>query len=313
MPTGQFGQDLAALRAQTQMRPIVNPGGSAGPMAKGKTSPPRPGVGEMAGDFATGVAKGVGSTAVGLGNLVHKTPVLGDLTDILARMTGGGDNPGNAFDAAQQQLTARPGTMEGTGKTAEQIAEFFTPVKGSGVLKVQTLPTAVRSALVKKMVPYLKNSPQLAGLVNKLAAVGGDAGTAMGLSAAHGGNEGDVAQAGTIAGVGAGALGPMAGGAARGATAFAATPIGRQVVPYLAALGTSAAGDFSSGGLGAGLGAFGLSRMLARRFLDARHITPAVAAKAGRTVQKGVETGARATAAIADTFRPSRRRLEQGQ
>lgn len=313
MPTGQFGQDLAALRAQTQMRPPVNPGGAAAPMAKAKTSPPRPGVGEMAGDFITGAAKGAGSTAVGLGNLVHKTPILGDLTDILARLTGGGDNPGDAFDAAQEQLTARPGTMEGAGKTAEQIAEWFTPIKGSGVLKVQTLPTAVRSALVKKMIPYLKNSPQYAGIVNKLAAVGGDAATAGALSAAHGGNEGDVAQAGTIAGVGAGAFGPAAGAITKGATSFAATPTGRQIIPYLAALGTSSAVPFTMPGLGATMGSFGLSRMLARRFLDAQHITSGVAAKAGRGAQKGVETGARATAAIADTFRPSRRRLEQGQ
>lgn len=304
MPTGQFGQDLAALRAQTQMRPPVNPGGATGPMT-GKTQPPKPGLRARVGELATGVAKGAGESVVGLGEMVHNTPVLGDLTDMLARMTGG--NPDDAFGAAHQQLTARPGSMEGTGKTMEQIAEFFLPVKGTGAAKITTLPMGMRQALIKRLVSAIPNgaSPEMMARLNKLAAiggrVGGEAGSAALVSSIHGNDDPEAPAA--VAG-----SGPLVGAGASGAASALNTAWGKELAPYLAALGTASVAPFTMPGLGAAMGSFGLTRMAARRLLK----NPTTVPKIQRTLRSGAELGARGLGAVTDQVMP-RRRLEQGQ
>lgn len=314
MPTGTIGEELRALRAQTGGRMPVSNSGAAAP-APAQANPqgkPR----STVKDFGTGIVKGMGDTAINLGEMVHSIPGIGDLTDKLSTMIGPeGTNPETAFTGARGYTKPESGA-ESAGKTVEQIAEFFTPVKGTGIAKIETLPIAMRKGLIAKLASMIPNnaSPEMMKLLNKAGTytgrVAGDAGTSAAVSLAHGADEGEAERSGLIAGLGPAVLGPVAGAAGKAGTKFAGSPMGRQILPYMAALGTSAAGNFSSGGLGAGLGAFGLTRMMARRLLDAQHITPTVARNAGRAAQSGAETGMRLTAAGTDTTIP-RRRLAQ--
>lgn len=314
MPQGTIGEELRALRAQTAGRvPVANSGELPAPDPQASQGLRRSKIKAL----GTGMLKGAGDTAINLGELVHSIPGIGDLTDKLATMVGPeGTNPETAFGAAPGAFTKPESGAESAGKTIEQIAEFFTPVKGTGLAKIEVLPSAVRKGLITKLVSMIPNSagPDAMKLMNKLATytgrVAGDAGTSAAVSVAHGADEGEAERAGLMASLGPAVLGPAANATAKGATKFAGSPMGRQILPYMTALGTSAAGNFSGAGLGAGLGAFGLTRMLARRLLDAQHITPRVAVKAGRAAQAGVETGTRLTAAGTDTLMP-RRRLEK--
>jgi CHASE3 domain sensor protein len=90
----------------------------AAPPIDGGTMAVQGQVAENAIDFATGAAKGVGSTVYNLGKLAHKyIPGM----DIIAP-----DNAG-AFEGAPPAALEAEGGWQSAGKTAEQVGEFFVP------------------------------------------------------------------------------------------------------------------------------------------------------------------------------------------
>ena len=102
-------------------------------------------------------------------------------------------------------------------------------------------------------------------------------------------------------------LGAGAGAGAQSVARFSTTQAGRELLPYLAALSSAQVLPMSMPGLGAALGTFGLSRMLARRALP-RTLSQKQVRGVGEAARKGVEFGSRATMAGVDTLQ--RRRLE---
>lgn len=109
----------------------------------------------MAGDFGIGVAKGAGSTAFGVGKMLHDYTPVGRLTDAAA--------PG-VFDERPEMLEPT-NTAQRVGKTVEQIGEFFVPVGMVGkAAKAAELAKAGLLTLAQT------DSPTTAGVATALTA-----------------------------------------------------------------------------------------------------------------------------------------------
>jgi len=298
MPQGTFGQDLQQLRASKKAQ---------GPTLKDKTPTGIPGPTDTSGaefadytgleflkDLLTGVAKEGGDVAFNLGKGVHNTPVLGQLTDALAKLVGPeGTDPSAAFaqEPAELEATGRGG--EQLGKGAGQLASFFLPVGPA------------RAAAIKGLVKMIPNSasPAMMAQLNKLAAltgrIGGEAGSAAAVSAAHGdttpGSAATAAATGTAAGEALGA----------GTTALR-TGVGKKIAPIVAAsLAMRGIQKKMPVGLGGSMGAFGLIKGLAHDFLtNPRYTTPM-----RRTLQAAGRGAGRVAANSATEEPPPRRRL----
>jgi ABC-type amino acid transport substrate-binding protein len=85
------------------------------------------------GEVGKGVVKGVASTAVGLGQLVHKVPGVSAITDWIYGQPSGFSQ--QSFPAAREMLKPQS-TGEKVGFAAEQIGEFMAP--GSAVTKLKS-------------------------------------------------------------------------------------------------------------------------------------------------------------------------------
>lgn len=251
----------------------------------------------MFGDVLTGIGKGAGQTAFNLGNLVHKTPLLGQLTDKLATLVGPeGTDPEAAFSKNPQELEAT-NTAQKVGKVGEQVGEFFIPASAS------------RLATVKGLVKLIPDtaSPQAMALANKmLAQVGrvlGEAGSAAGVSAVHGDETPE--KSAEIAG------GTTAAGAALGATAKALlkTTVGRELAPYLTAIAAmNIVSPFTPGGMASTVGAFGLTRSMANRAFR----SPKLRTQIGTRIAQGASKLGEAAAGAESEYRvPQRRRLKE--
>ncbi len=261
-------------------------------------------------DFVTGAAKGVGDTAGNLGNAVHSIPILGNITDFLAthaaapiigKLTGqdtSGTNPGASFkgwDAAMEP--AKNNTGEHVGKLIEQVLEFFLPGGKAG--------TAAQAA--SGATDAVLNLPKAAGPVRRAltdmafkgSRMAGDAAAAGAVSAAHGDKDPQYAAAGQLGG-------SLLGEGASQFTKLLASKSGQDIGPYIAGMLAMAAshglGPEVAGG--AGLGTFGLSRMLARRALRA----PGAVGKLGWMAEQGGDTLGKVAAGGIDQARAPQRR-----
>lgn len=297
MPQGSIGEELRALRAQRGGRPLVVGGGHEPVVTPPLTSRRRSTVDTLI-DVGRGVAKGAGQTAFNLGNLVHKTPLLGDLTDILARIAGSEDtSPDAAFAQTPDVLEAKSGA-ERFGKGVEQVGEFLLP---AGPARLATIKRLV------SMIPNQTPANQMR-ILNKAAAllgrVGGEAGSAAGVSMVHGESNPEIE--GGIA-----ATAPLVGGAGRagvqGLSSAMQTKAGRELLPYLAAvLGLNIAGGLTPAGVASSIGAFGIAKHGAQSFLK----SPRAINLTKRALGRGLETGTRVGAGVIDVTRARRRRLD---
>lgn len=252
-------------------------------------------------DVLTGVGKGASETAFDLGSMVHKIPLIGDLTDKLSSYIGPdpkkypGADPSKAFATVPKDLEPTNAYQSG-GKTAEQVGEFFVPA-----------PSA-RLEAIKGLVRLIPDtaSPQAMKLANRvLAHVGrvvGEAGSAGAVSAVHG--DDNPGTSALIAGVTAGAsqaLGPMA-------KSLLQTKLGREIAPMLAAItAMHMGGGMSELGLGAGLGTYGILKRTASDALE----NPKVQAQMGNAITKiGTKGGELAAGVESESRVPQRRRLK---
>lgn len=245
---------------------------NAPPVAAGRGSNPHGAPGASfsglvsdVGDVGTGVVKGAGQTAFGLGDLVHRTPVLGSITDALAKMVGPeGTDPNAAFSQQPDVLNADNGAQH-LGKVAEQVGEFFIP---AGL---------AREAAVKGLVRLIPNSasPGMMSVLNKAGAIigrtVGEAGSAAAVSDLHGdthpGESASIAAGSSLLGSGLSATAPLI-----------KSPIAQQVLPTLMAiLGMKTAGGLTPGGVGAGLGMFSVARAMAQHLVQNPKAVPTVA------------------------------------
>lgn len=257
----------------------------------------------------SGVAKGAGETAINLGKIVHKTPILGSLTDALAKLVGPeGTDPNQAFqqDAGKMQLrvgghdvtTEAGNTAESIGKGLEQVGEFMIPAGPSRLATIRQLVKMIPNATKPSTMKMLVKAAQMAGRV------GGEAASAGGVSMVHGEQDPQVEAA--IAGGS-----PLAGEALSKMIAILKTPFGQKVAPVLAAAGVMPIlGGLTPSGIAGTMGTYGLVRgAAAQAIAPGSKLVPRLqrAAKAGATF------GGRASAGTADQLRLQRRRLQEGQ
>ena len=261
-----------------------------------------------------GVVKGAGETAFKAGSVVHNTPGVGDLTDLLSRMVAptigyamngmqspdqGADaffksNPDAAFSQTPRELEAN-GTAEAVGKGLEQAGEFFIPAG----------PT--RMAAIERLVKFIPNATPAVQMkiLNKLAAltgrVAGEGASATGVAALHGDEdpqtEGKAAAIAT--GTGEGLAGLMN---------VLKTQAGKKLGPFFAAMTAMNAGSkVLPKGLGSQMGAFGLLKGGAKSLIE----DPGKIRTGQKLVKSGANLGGRATAAGIDHVRLQKRRLKQ--
>jgi hypothetical protein len=264
-------------------------------------------------ELISGVAKGAGESAFNLGNAVNSTPILGDITGALAKLVGPeGTDPDAAFSKTPDVLKAKTGA-EDLGKSVEQMAEFFLPTgPGSKILSkfapklAQIANTGFRGAgmeaAASAAVPVANAIPKATGALNKAIPVvgkmAGDGAQAAGTAALHGDENPEIP--GLI-----GAAAPAMGAAGKGVAGLLATPFGRQVGPYIAAiLAMQGLGGATGAGLSGSMGAFALSKAGANQLLKKPQTIPSLRRIAGR----GAESATTATAGAYDHIR--RRRLE---
>ena len=85
-------------------------------------------------DNAIGAIKGLGSTVTGLGQKAYDyIPFVKQASDAVQRLAFGDVNP-EMMAGAQAGVLQPTNAAQATGKTAEQIAEFFLPTAEAGVL-----------------------------------------------------------------------------------------------------------------------------------------------------------------------------------
>lgn len=252
-------------------------------------------------DVLTGVGKGAGETAFDLGSLVHKIPLIGDLTDKLSSFVGPdpkkypGADPSKAFAKVPDDLEAK-NDYQKAGKTAEQVGEFFVPAPSA---RLETIKGLV------KLIPDTA-SPEAMRLANRVLAhvgrVGGEAGSAGAVSAVHGDDNPGVsaAIAGATSGVSEG-LGPLS-------QRLLKTKLGQEIAPMLAAIGAMhMGGGMSELGLGAGLGTYGILKRTAGDALA----NPKMQAQMGKVITKiGTKGGELAAGLESESRVPQRRRLK---
>ncbi len=128
-------------------------------------------------DLAIGAVKGAASTAVGLGELVHKLPFVSQATDALYGMPAGSSQ--SSFSEARKDLTPT-NTAQAFGKGAEQIGEFFLPA--GATTKLKAAATTGR------------------GLLDAMFGAAAEAGSAGAVTAAQTGSPSAAIPSGTMAG-----------------------------------------------------------------------------------------------------------------
>lgn len=243
--------------------------------------------------LAKGFVKGAGETAFELGDMVHNTPGVGNLTDMLAKLVGPeGTNPDGAFSKTPEQLEAH-GTAEEIGKTGEQVGEFFIA------------PGQARKAAIERLVRFIPNATPAnqMKILNKIAAITGrvvgEAGSATAVSAIHGDENPQYA------GV-AGGAGPLVGEGLSSAVGTLKTPGMQKIAPVLAAMLTmKGLGGITPEGLAGGMATFGLAKQGAKRLIE----NPATVRTAQNVARTGANVGGRVTAGDIDQFRAKKRRL----
>lgn len=257
------------------------------------------------GDVGLGALKGLGESVFKGGQLVHRTPILGNVTDAIAKLLGPeGTDPDQAFAQMPPEL-ASTSTAQHLGKFGEQVAE------------IGLLGKPARMAAIGGLVKAIPNSasPATMQVLNQVAAILGRSigeGGAAGLSAlAH--EDPNPERAALI-----GASGPVAGAALGKATDFAAqamnTKLGAEILPLLVA-GTAmqAAGGLTPGGLGAGLGTWGTMRAGARQVLTDPQLTKKVKAIEQLVSLAAARSGAAASTQLGVDRRQSRQDYDRAQ
>lgn len=78
-------------------------------------------VASVIGDYLVGAGKGVANTGIGLGEVAHRGAEAVGIAE-----------PTDAFSLAREEFTTPANGVQGAGKTAEQIAEFFLLPGGAG-------------------------------------------------------------------------------------------------------------------------------------------------------------------------------------
>src|SRR3990167_40819 len=295
MPQSSIADDLRAIRAKTgNRRAVAKPSPEDELLAL--SQPPKPPKSVAGSALETGKNLGIGALkGVGeLGDLVHKTPVLGDLTDQLAKLVGPeGTDPKAAF---QSDVLKPEGAAQKMGKAWEQIGEFFLP---AGPAKL---------ALIERPVKLSPNAttPAMMAKMNKMAArlggVGGEAGSAGAVAASHGDQDTDAEMA--VAG-----SAPLVGEAAgKGMTAFLRTPLGKQLAPILLASGVMGTiGGPVAGTIGGAMGMFGA----AKRAITKKVSDPKFHRSLERGSRVGADVGGKVVAGGIEQSGPKRRRLQQ--
>jgi hypothetical protein len=127
-------------------------------------------------DVGVGVAKGVGRTVAGLGQLVHELPGVSKAVDALYGQPGLSQQ---SFSAARE-VTEPTNTAQRVGMGVEQIGEFFTPVGAAG--KVRTAAEIGKAALLTRAQTGSNAGAAVsAGLTAAIPAVGPLASKASGM------------------------------------------------------------------------------------------------------------------------------------
>lgn len=182
MPEDRLIDRIKARRGANPL-PVSSPasggvvGGGAGAGAPAEESQTTM---DMLNDLLKGFGKSAGETAFDLGNLVHKTPLLGNATDALAKLVGPeGTDPNSAFKTLPEDLE-RKGNAQKLGGYAENMAEFMIPgmagtKAASGVRALDTTYSTVGKNITGKLAEKIDPtvSPQVLALLNKLAAYTG--------------------------------------------------------------------------------------------------------------------------------------------
>lgn len=252
-------------------------------------------------DFSRGAFKGAGETAFNLGSAVRQIPVVGHVTDALAKLVGPeGTDPEQAFAQVPQELEAK-NSAENAGKIVEQLAEFFVPAGKVGVA-AQGLSGA--TDLVLKLPKAASTARRVAtNGAWKGSKIAGDALAAGGVSALHGDDDPQYAAAGQAGGA-------VAGLSAAQLAKLLSTKAGQQLGPLLAAIAAMSTiegvGGGLSGTMGAGMGTFSVARSLAKRALN----NPGAVGKLGWAAEQGGEKLGTVAAGATDQSRKTRRRSE---
>lgn len=226
-------QTFTITPEQWQQFPIAKPVGPEQPHAAVEGALPQ--LLQMLGDATVGGGKGLLESGMQGGELLRKIPGVNQLSDQFPSFNVN-------TDAANPSQNA--------GKILEHLAEILY---GGGAIGSAIKPSVVglgmRGAAGNKL---LMN----AGAISKAI---GQGTAAAGSDLLHHGGDNAMLDAGLAA------AGPVAGA---GAEALMQTPIGRTVLPYLAAIGVTSAARPILGetmGLGAGLTGFGMTNQLMKR------------------------------------------------
>lgn len=242
---------------------------------------PPPGPGGM----VRGLGNAIEGTVVGAAKALGQSGVEGGA---LLRKIPGVDELSSHFPEVNVDLE-RHGKAEEFGAGAERVGEFL----GAGGAATKGATSLAASRVPASMWPMVD------ALVRSLA--GGA--SAAGVGALHGDDNLDTTAM-------LGAAGPLAGEAASQFAPLVKTKFVQQVGPYLTALLMSKmSGGLSESGLGAGLGAFGLSRMLARQAMTSPNAVPMTR----RALQVGGALSGRTAAAAASANQPKRKPLAAGK
>lgn len=247
---------------------------------------PKRGLNDTVTDMATGAAKGLSETS---SNLVGLIPGVRTATRAVGNYLGG--KAGEAIYGTTAEPVTREqadaslepvNTAERVGKGAEQIAEFLVPAKAASLGAVEGLV---------KLIPNASKAATMAKL-NKAAAIAGrtigEAGSAGTVSMLHGDEHPE--RAAMTAGAG-----PLVGQAAGAVASTLKYPLTRKMVAIIAgAGGASALGGVTPAGLGAGFGAYSLTRSVADKVLK----NPAVIKKIQNAASSGSREAARLLASI---------------
>lgn len=275
--------ELKQLRASGVM-PTPAPNGAQAPVSQQGQAPAGQSqadwIKQALSDLGTGVAKGAGETAVNLGKAVHATPVIGSITDALAKLVGPeGTDPNQAFGQSTDQMgLGSDNGMQSTGKFVEQLAEML----GAAPMAAEGAASATFKALPKGL------PGELAALMTHTAAPALGQGVAAGANAMLHGDQ----RPGEAAGIAA--AGPVVGTAAAELAPFLKNKNIQAILSFIAGIAGShvAGGLTTDAGAGAGLGAFGLTRMLSRQLMNKPGAVDTVQKVARRGIPKLATTAA---------------------
>lgn len=262
----QFGQDVGEWDGTQWVAVDASSSSEQPPSAGGMVH----GLGDAIGGTVKGFAKALGESGVEGGALLRKIPGVNELSA--------------QFPEVNVDLQ-RHGKAEEFGAGVEHVGEFL----GAGSAATKGAVSLGAAHTPASMWPVVD------ALLRSLA--GGTSAAAVG--ALHGDENLDTEAE-------FGAAGPLVGEAVSQLAPLIKTKFAQEVGPYLAAiLAGKVSGGLSENGLGAGLGAFGLSRMLARQAMQSPNAVPT----ARRALQVGGALAGRTAAAAASANEPKRRQL----